>query len=73
MGWRFAALEKDGQWIVQDNEYRSTADKPALRTVCRCTERQEAQAIAAFMNGDLEGGRRLHQGFLSLLASCAKS
>jgi hypothetical protein len=35
------------------------------RLVATCPGKAEAQAIAAFLNGNLEGGRRLHHAHLT--------
>lgn len=72
MSWRFTTEKDEGGWRVQDNEYVAPHTK-LPRVVAVCSEQKEADAIAAFMNGDLEGGRRLHHGFLSFLEACRKS
>ena len=57
--------EPDG-WRIQDTRYISPITEEP-RVVALCLSQSEVEAIAAFLNGDLEGGQDLHRNFLNLI------
>jgi hypothetical protein len=57
--------EPDG-WRIQDTRYISPITEEP-RVVALCLSKSEAEAIAAFLNGELEGGQDLHRNFLNLI------
>jgi hypothetical protein len=64
---QFSVVQQEPHgWSIQDMKYISPLTEEP-RVVALCLSKSEAEVIAAFLNGDLEGGQHLHQSFLNLI------